>query len=148
MAYLNDRQRVNFEAMISPEPNSGCWLWLGYTNRDGYGKFNVGGKIDGAHRVSYREYRGQIPPGYLVLHSCDVASCVNPDHLRLGSDVENAADKAKRRRVHQKISDQQVAEVRAATGRYRDIGEKYKISASLVCRIKSGDARTYARSFK
>ena len=143
MAFLTDRQRVNFEAMISPEPNSGCWLWTGFANSDGYGKFNVNGKIESAHRVAYREYRGPIQSGFCVLHSCDIACCVNPDHLRIGTDAENAADKVKRKRVPRKISDEQVVQIRVASGRYRDIAEKYNISAALVSRIKSGEARSH-----
>ena len=145
MAILNDRQRANFEAMVSPEPNTGCWLWAGYVNPDGYGHFNLGGKIERSHRVAYLEAKGNIPSGYLVLHRCDQPSCVNPDHLRIGTDVENADDKARRRRVPTKLSDQDVLAVRDASGRYRDIAEKFNISAAWVSRIKSGSARTYAR---
>lgn len=145
MAFLNDRQRANFEAMISPEPNSGCWFWTGYTNSDGYGKFNISGRIDGAHRVAFREYKAEIPSGYLVLHGCDQPSCVNPGHLKIGTDVENAEDKARRRRTPTKISDEQVFLIRRARGRYKDIAAQFKISPSWVCLIKSGAARIHAK---
>ena len=148
MAFLSDRQKANFHSMVSPEPNSGCWLWTGYANSDGYGKFNLSGRIEAAHRVAYREYRGEIPAGYRVLHNCDQPCCVNPDHLRLGSDADNADDKARRRRVPTKLTDREVVEVRLSRGRYRDIAEKFNISAAWVCRIKSGSARVYARASK
>lgn len=145
MAILNDRQRANFEAMVATEPNTGCWLWTGYVNQDGYGHFNIGGRIEKAHRVAYSDAKGEIPSGYLVLHKCDQPSCVNPDHLRIGTDVENGDDKARRRRVPTKLSDSDVLTILSAPGRYRDIAEKFNISAAWVCRIKSGTARPYAR---
>lgn len=145
MGFLDQRQKANFEAMVSPEPNSGCWLWTGYVNGWGYGKFNVRGRIEFAHRVAYREAKGEILDGYLVLHSCDLPSCVNPDHLRIGTDVDNADDKARRRRAPTKLSDQEVLAIRSARGRYRDIATKFNISPAWVCRIKAGSARIYAK---
>lgn len=145
MAILTDRQRANFHAMVSPEPNSGCWLWTGYANSDGYGKFNLNGRIEAAHRVSFREHVGEIQPGYLVLHNCDQPSCVNPSHLRLGTDSENADDRARRRRAPTKLTDAQVVAVRLASGRYRDIADTFNISPAWVSRIKTGTARIYAK---
>lgn len=143
---LTARQRANFESHYIPEPNTGCFLWSGYATSDGYGRFNCAGRIENAHRVAYREGRGPIPDGMLVRHDCDNTYCVNPDHLRLGSDVDNAADKAKRRRVARKLSEGDVRAVRAATGRYRDIAKQYGISASYVSLIKSGNARSYVEA--
>jgi hypothetical protein len=80
-----------------PEPNSGCWLWLGGTDRLGYGKVNVQGHFL-AHRLAYAETHGDIPEGLLVLHKCDVPSCVNPDHLYIGDDQDNMNDMAARGR--------------------------------------------------
>jgi hypothetical protein len=77
-----------FERHISPEPNSGCWLWTAYLHK-GYGQFSVRRKIIGAHVFSYRHYRGMIPAGMTVDHKCRVRCCVNPDHLRLLTRAEN-----------------------------------------------------------
>lgn len=93
-----------FMQFVSPEPNSGCWLWLGYTNHRGYGRFGVGSITDGssrmdmAHRISYQLHRGEIPAGFFVCHRCDTPSCVNPDHLFLGSRQDNATDMATKNR--------------------------------------------------
>lgn len=141
MSLFTDRQRVNFESHYMPEPNSGCYLWLGATNVDGYGRFNLNGKIENAHRAAFMQDKGAIPAGMLVLHSCDNRACVNPDHLRLGSDADNSRDKIKRRRVPRKLTDEQVREIRAAAGRYQDIGAAYGVSASYVSLIKAGQAR-------
>jgi hypothetical protein len=66
------------DARISPEPNSGCWLWVGYLNDSGYGLVSVGGKERRAHRVVYERVRGPIPDGLQLDHLCRTRCCVNP----------------------------------------------------------------------
>lgn len=82
------------------EPMSGCWLWLGSVNHQGYGKMTMRiNSVRGystAHREAYRAYRGEIEEGKMVLHQCDVASCCNPDHLYLGTASENQKDRFQR----------------------------------------------------
>ncbi len=71
---------------------SECWYWTGHVDDTGYGRM---GKILGenkAHRVSYKVFKGEIPDGMKVLHSCDVRSCINPDHLSLGTQNDNVQD--------------------------------------------------------
>lgn len=64
-----------------------CWIWNGALHR-GYGTF--GGK--GAHRIAYEEAHGPIPPGFYVCHHCDNPPCVRPDHLFLGTQLDNMRD--------------------------------------------------------
>lgn len=78
-----------FENRYIPVPESGCWLWLGPLDRDGYGHIWSGPRPWPAHRVSL-ELRGvEIPQGLVVDHLCRERSCVNPDHLHICTVKEN-----------------------------------------------------------
>jgi hypothetical protein len=73
-----------------------CWLWIGGKNDKGYGHFSVRKqnerKTFRSHRVSYSLSRGEILPGFLILHTCDNPACVNPKHLWLGTARDNMVD--------------------------------------------------------
>jgi hypothetical protein len=86
-----------FEDSFIPEPNSGCWLWIGPTfkKRGGYGSFSCGNYyVKRAHRVSWELYHHPITREQHVLHKCDNPVCVNPEHLFLGNQALNMFDKA------------------------------------------------------
>lgn len=85
---LSDRGR--FDAKWTPEPNTGCWLWLASLNHAGYGQNCLRGvKTRMAHRHAWMLYRGPIPSGMVLDHICRVRSCVNPDHLRVVTHAQN-----------------------------------------------------------
>jgi hypothetical protein len=70
-----------------------CWIWLGATTRDGYGVMGIGrNKQHRAHRVSFEVFKGAIPEGMVVCHTCDTPRCVNPDHLFVGTVSDNTQD--------------------------------------------------------
>lgn len=71
--------------------DDGHWLWLGATIH-GYGMLWRDGKNNYAHRVSYELHNGPIAPGMCVCHTCDIPSCVNPEHLFLGTQKDNMID--------------------------------------------------------
>ena len=89
-----------WEDKVSPEPNSGCWIWVGAAKAHGYGHIYDGcGKFKLAHRLSYEFFKGPIPEGHVVMHICDNPWCVNPDHLRAGTAQENVQDCLRKGRV-------------------------------------------------
>jgi hypothetical protein len=78
-----------FWARVSPEPNTGCWLWAGNVSKKGYGQFWWESHQQYAHRVALKSIAGAIPKSGQVDHRCGVRSCVNPEHLRVATGTEN-----------------------------------------------------------
>jgi HNH endonuclease len=82
-------ERFTRKYIIMP---SGCWEWQATKNTQGRGFIAIHSKPVQAHRVSYQLFRGEIPKGLCVLHTCDNGGCVNPDHLWLGTQLDNRRD--------------------------------------------------------
>jgi hypothetical protein len=75
------------------ESDSGCWEWQRGKHASGYG--GVGPSWGGgsyAHRAMWEAANGAIPQGKYVLHRCDNRCCINPDHLFLGTHLDNIRD--------------------------------------------------------
>lgn len=95
-----DKQRLRqrIEDGSIPEPNSGCWLWTGATNKSGYADMGVGRFVEKAARVSIFAYKGPLGDGHDACHHCDNPPCVNPDHLFSGTRSENVRDMVRKGR--------------------------------------------------
>lgn len=85
-------RKVDWSEKVSPEPNSGCWLWLGGVNVSGYGRCKLIAGATSAHRAVWMDLVGPIPQGMVLDHICRVRSCVNPDHLRVATPRQNALE--------------------------------------------------------
>lgn len=142
--------QARIEEGSMPEPNTGCWLWLeGLNGRSGYGKISSGGVWVYAHRFSYLVYRGPIAAGLFVCHRCDNPGCVNPDHLFLGTQKENMADRDRKGRngAHglygekshtAKLNDEKVRAILADRRSQTAIAKDYGVTQSQISRIKNG----------
>ena len=158
---MTKRKNLFYKKFI-PEPNSGCWLWTGGLFRDGYGAFWDGLRHTGAHRFSYALHFGNIPPGMLVLHKCDVPCCVNPAHLFIGTNADNSADKLRKGRqargathgsrttperfprgeqhYNAKLTMQDVIAIRSAEGlSHRHLASIYKVNHREIGLIRRGE---------
>jgi len=95
----NGASLVDVLAMHSSPPTStGCVLWVGAVAKSGYGNVCYQGRTTGAHRAAWEVVNGPIPTGLQICHSCDVRTCINVAHMRLGTARDNAADKVSRNR--------------------------------------------------
>lgn len=139
------RPMLTFEQQYIPVTESGCWLWTGGVNPDGYGtcsRTHRGTNL--AHRYSYAIHHGPIPRGMCVCHACDVPSCVNPNHLFLGSNVVNTSDKttkgrqAKVQRISGRLTEQDVIAILACSDPCYVIANRYGVSDSAISYIKLG----------
>ena len=98
--YTNGDVETRFWPKVKKGLGKDCWIWLAGKSSAGYGSFRTDAwKHVYAHRLSWELMRGPIPDGLLVLHHCDNPSCVNPDHLFLGTNRDNVLDALKKGRL-------------------------------------------------
>ncbi len=98
MTFTSRPLKERFEEKYIACPMSGCWLWTASLNSWGYGNMRGLDRVERSHRIAWQLYRGEIPLDLQVCHKCDVPSCVNPDHLYLGTQKQNMRDVSKRDR--------------------------------------------------
>lgn len=130
------------------EDENGCWLWQSSVTKDGYGQITdrsleLTFGCKGAHRLSYFAHTGHKPEGRgePVMHSCDVRNCCNPDHLSVGTPLENNRQMWARGRANPvgagkgedhpraKLNDKAVRNIRLA----HSVGENRNFLANLYC---------------
>lgn len=142
---------------------SGCWEWTAFIS-NGYGRFGFGKKVEYAHRVSWMLFKGAIPAGLYVCHTCDNRRCVNPSHLFLGTAKDNTQDMMKKGRQkfginykygyylspdsphfarsekHQsaKLKNYQVRSIRKSKLPLLNLALKYDVHVSTISRVKTG----------
>lgn len=132
---------------------AGCWEWTGGKNQKGYGMYrflaNGSYRTQAAHRYFYEQINGRLPARVLVCHSCDNPSCVNPDHLFIGSNLDNMQDMRSKNR-QAKWDKKKLTKLNPASalmikhlyadghGTIRSIAEAFGVCPSVVQQINFG----------
>jgi hypothetical protein len=127
----------------------GCWEWTAYRLKNGYGRMKKKtAELVLAHRISWEIHNGPIPNNLQVLHHCDNPSCVNPDHLFLGTVKDNMLDCARKGRRPKgenhclsKLTEKQVHEIKMYLAEgviLRIIAKYFSVSRQCISNIKLG----------
>lgn len=127
---------------------NGCWLWTGSRN-GGYGTISVGGKALRAHRLAYELTHGPIPQGAVVMHTCDNPPCVNPGHLKAGSQLDNIQDmlnKGRHRALRgeespsAKLTDDAVEQIRISDEPGTVLADRFGVSTAAIGCVRRGQS--------
>lgn len=145
---MNQQQLDRFMGFVSPEPNSGCWLWTGsLTKSGGYGQISIDRKPHRAHRVSYEHFYCTDASEKVICHKCDVSSCVNPDHLFSGTHADNVQDKVKKGRQSRgedrpmaKLTVEDILHIRMSDMSSIKLSKLLNVSRSLITKIRRNEA--------
>jgi hypothetical protein len=127
-----------------------CWIWTGFKEHSGYGKFRIDGRMALAHRVSLAIATGERPPPERqACHRCDNPSCVNPAHLFWGTNTDNLKDAQRKgrlsglnagvRNANTKLTEAQVIEIIGSAERITDLARRYGVGFTCIKNIRRGN---------
>lgn len=125
----------------------GCWEWTGSRIPAGYGSMKWNGKNHGTHRLAYEAFKGPIPDGMMVRHTCDNPPCINPDHLLVGTGKDNTRDSLERGRFRNskgeannlaKLTNEDVVAIRASNELPSVLADKFGIGCTNVWQVRTG----------
>ena len=122
-----------------------CWVWSGPVNAGGYGQLTVNGVNYISSRVAYELHFQKSPGDLFVCHRCDKRNCCRPEHLFLGTNMDNVTDMIQKGRTckgsdrpNSKLTAHQVRVIRSLSWTQKKIAARFGISQSHVSGIKSG----------
>lgn len=145
-----DRVLEKFWKHVKIDSMTGCWQWTGGKNEFGYGIFCTDKRRIRTHRYCWELFKEPIPKGMCICHHCDNPSCINPDHMFIGTQAENMADMRKKHRGSTKprpgtenpaakLSEQQVRIIFSMNGTVRaeEVAQVFNVKKTSVYNIWS-----------
>lgn len=136
-AYENIRKPLEQRFWSKVKKTDYCWEFIGYYTKNGYGMIrNSRGKMELAHRISWKLHNESIPERKECCHICDNRRCVNPAHLFIGSHADNMRDMINKERFYKKLTSDDVIFIRNSKLSQKDLAKKFNIDNSNVSRIK------------
>lgn len=143
---------TRFWSKVEKRKDEECWEWRAGRNKHGYGVLSVGGRagrMELAHRISFKMHHGHLAPGMLVRHACDNPGCVNPFHLLAGTQDDNMRDMAVRERCGKvKLTAAQIPGIRAAYAAgegTKSIAERHGVTPGCIGFIVAGKTWRHVR---
>lgn len=125
-----------------------CWFWTGPLLQDGYGQITFGGKVMPAHRAAYKFLVGTVCDDLMVLHTCNNRACVNPNHLYLGTAIDNNRDRDRDGRQARlrgelagmaRLTWMDIREIRrsyrSGTETYKSLGRRFRVDPTNIGHI-------------
>lgn len=142
-----------FWKRVDKQPE-GCWLWTGKTIYDGYGYMRMGGNPERVHKISLQLHLSrEIQEGMMVCHTpqvCHNRLCVNPNHLREATNIDNCNDKIidgtqqiGEKAANVKLTEAQVIAIRDDTRTHKQIAEEYGVARTTISAIKRRESWSY-----
>jgi hypothetical protein len=124
-----------------------CWEWQGCVDNDGYGRIQINKVRWKTHRLSYHIHKGNIPSNLVVCHSCDNPKCVNPDHLWLGTQIQNTQDRDQKGRHRispslgesngsSRFTNEQIEFIRTSSLSGRELSRQFNVSDNAIYNIR------------
>lgn len=129
-----------FWSYVSIDQPDKCWLWTGGLNALGYGSFKIRTHTHRvAHRLMYKLFHGDVADDLCICHRCDNRQCVNPNHLFLGTKIDNAIDRHLKGRDSRgethpaaKLTEAQVLAIRRDTRKRQEIANHYGVKLCTI----------------
>lgn len=130
---------------------SGCHEWKGYRDKDGYGQAkNENGVTERCHRITLRLSGTPVGKGDIVLHGCDNPPCCNPEHLSVGTTLDNYTDMVQKGRQRgpkgssnrgSKLTERKVRNIREVYSQLpkKELAKRYKVSVRTIDRVLTGE---------
>lgn len=129
-------------ARVTVSP-TGCWLWPGKPHHGLYGTFRIGDGSYRAHRVSYEVHVGPVPPDLMVCHKCDTPLCINPEHLFLGTCLDNIRDCLSKGRGPLRVYNKPISGHRAPKGEAHRCAKLTEADVAAIRATDKSVASTY-----
>ena len=136
--YLYDSWLFHTQVAVPKNYIKKCWMWQGPMHVNGYGRISVRGVRWYAHRLSWTlHHRQDIPKGQVIRHMCNQPQCVNPHHLKVGTQQQNVMDMhlSGRQGYVRKLNPKQISEILNSSRSQSQLAKQYGVSKTTIHRI-------------